>query len=436
MSLNYTASHGLLQVLYALNNGPAEGTGILIILLQAKNFLGNEIPPTLIDYAVNVQINLFGDYPTKKDIVPSAIFAGVFGVFMLAHLFVFIANAKRGHYFYLSFAWIFYNILAFLGWLLRAVWSKDITSIKIGIASSIFLVLSTICLVSFNLILAQRIFTWRHPVGGSRNLFWNTMFTFYGFVMGFIAMTIVASVVPYLYLLSHKVFSRYVTCVKVASIMIVLYSVTSLCLIGLSYLFQPTKKDENLYTYQPWWIKSFSQMYYVEHGAAQQAEETFMKRNHNHRHAVRVIAATRHHHNMVEGLTNERGDLKHNGSLAILTVTTIFILVGTISRCIACFQARMRRDQTSVCNPILMYICWGVLQTLINILYLVGRVDLRFYRPDKLPAKVRAIITAQQTVNVSDFEDSDDEYEGSSDSEANDRNKSGLSDDSASEFRF
>ncbi|CAH2351563.1 hypothetical protein CLIB1423_04S00848 [[Candida] railenensis] len=436
MPSNYTASHGLMQVLYALNNDPAEGTGILLLLLQAKNMLGTEIPTVLVDYAVNVQINLFGDYPTKKDIVPSAIFAAVFGVFMLAHLFVFIANAKRGHYFYLSFAWIFYNLLAFLGWVFRAIWSRDITSIKIGIAGSVFLVLSTICLVSFNLILAQRIFTWRHPVGGSRNLFWNTMFTFYGFVMGFIAMTIVASVVPYLYFLSPKVFRRYVVCVKVASIMIVLYSVTSLCLIGLSYLFQPTKKDENLYTYQPWWIKSFNPMYYVEHGAPQRAEETFMKRNHNHRHAVRVIAATRHHHNMVEGLTNERGDLKHNGSLAILTVTTVFILVGTISRCIACFQARMRRDQTSVCDSILMYICWGVLETLINILYLVGRVDLRFYRPDRLPAKIRAIITAQQTVNVSDFEDSDDEYERSSDNEANDRKKSELSDDSASEFRF
>ena len=32
-----------------------------------------------------------------------------------------------------------------------------------------------------------------------------------------------------------------------------------------------------------------------------------MKRNSNHRHAIRVIAATHHHYKMVKGLSNERG---------------------------------------------------------------------------------------------------------------------------------
>ena len=32
-----------------------------------------------------------------------------------------------------------------------------------------------------------------------------------------------------------------------------------------------------------------------------------MKRNSNHRHATRVIAATHHHFKMVKGLSTERG---------------------------------------------------------------------------------------------------------------------------------
>lgn len=35
-----------------------------------------------------------------------------------------------------------------------------------------------------------------------------------------------------------------------------------------------------------------------------------------------------------------------------------------------------------------MYVCWGALEVIINVLYLVGRVDLRFYRPDHLSKRI------------------------------------------------
>ena len=97
--------------------------------------------------------------------------------------------------------------------------------------------------------------------------------------------------------------------VKVSAILIILYSLTAVSLIALSYFFQATTKDENLYTYQPWWIECSTVLFCLSPNAAQEAEESFMKRNHNHRHAIRVIASTHHHYNMVEGLTNQRGTL-------------------------------------------------------------------------------------------------------------------------------
>ena len=55
---------------------------------------------------------------------------------------------------------------------------------------------------------------------------------------------------------------------------------------------------------------------------------------------------------------------------------------------------------------------------IVNLVYIIGRADLRFYRPDRLPKKVRAIITAEQTAVVSSAEseeenddDDDDEEE-------------------------
>ena len=100
--------------------------------------------------------------------------------------------------------------MKFLGFLLRALWSTDILKIKFGLASEVFLIVSTFIIVSANLILAQRLFTWRHPVGGSRKLFWGFMFATYGMVLVVIAITILASFVPYLYYLSEKSYLSWV----------------------------------------------------------------------------------------------------------------------------------------------------------------------------------------------------------------------------------
>jgi hypothetical protein len=107
---------------------------------------------------------------------------------------------------------------------------------------------------------------------------------------------------------------------------------------------------------------------------------------------------------MVEGLSRERGDLKHNWSLVIITLTTIFIFIGQLGRTVAVFQGRYQIDSGPVCKPVAMYICWGLFEVIINLLYIIGRVDLRFYRPDRLPAPVRSIITAEQSLNPSDVE--------------------------------
>lgn len=395
-------------------NGGAPGTGISKIIDIGRNIMGHDLPDVLVDYNVGIQNVLMGGYPTRWDIAPASVFAVVFFIFLIIHTAIFLINFFRGHYFWVSLGFIAYCLMKVPAFAMRAYWGTDITLINIGLAGSVLQIVPAYLIVSLNLILTQRLFTWRHPVGGSRWLFWNIMILMYIFVFIFIAIIVTASLVPYLHFLSYRSYEQWAQVNMGCGVIVVLYVMTSVSLLGLSYLFPPTKKDENLYTYQPWWIKSFSPFYFVEKGAAQRAELTFMRRNHNHRHAIRVIAATHHHFNMVEGLTNERGSLTHNISMLIITATTALILVGAILRCVVLFQFKWKRYESTVAEPLLGYITWGVFESLVNIIYIVGRVDLRFYRPDILPPQVRAIITAEQSFYPSESEDEEDIYTRSS----------------------
>ncbi|KAG2732319.1 hypothetical protein G9P44_004736 [Scheffersomyces stipitis] len=390
---NYTAVYGLMQLLRYQNNYPDLSSGSWPQAQQGRNLLGS-IPPVMQQFTTDYQINLFGDYPGPSDLVPSVIFAVIFGIIALAHLFIFIMNYSRGHYFWLSLGWFIYGVMRVIGFSLRPVWGRDLSYVLYGPPCEVFLILPSILIVSFNLILAQRIFTWRHPVGGSRKLFWGVMITLYVVVAGVVAMTIVASIVPYLYFLSERVYTRYKKVVQVTSVLVSLYSLTSISLLGLAYFFKPTKKDEDLYTFQPWWIESFSPLYYVKKGAAQEAAQSFARRHSIHRRAIRVIPASHHHYRIVEGLSKERGNINHNASLLLITVTTVLIFVGCILRAIVVFQGRYRKDSSILCRPVAMYIVWGVFELFINLCYLIGRVDLRFYRPDRLPKDIRDIMTA------------------------------------------
>lgn len=400
----YSATEGLYNLFLALNDGPDTGTGIQRLVDITHNIIGPKIPATITSYAVSQQNNITGAYPTPTDVAPSILFCVLFGVTLIAHTAIYIVNLSRGHKFHLSILWIFHSILRIIAFALRVSWAKDNTLVSQGLVSAVFLLIPQVILVSGNLILAQRLFTWRHPVGGSRRLFWNTMIALYCGVVVITAVTILASYVPYLNFLSSKSYQSWQAVVKALSITIILYSLTSVALIGLSY-WAPTKKDEKRYTYQPWWIESFSPFYFVQHGAAQSAAETFMKRNSNHRHATRVIAATHHHYDSIEGLTTQRGTLEHNVSLWIISLTTLLVFVGSIVRCIIVFEGKRDEDASSITSPVCMYIIWGVFDFIISVVFIVGRVDLRFYRPDRLPKQVRAIITAEQTYHPSDDEE-------------------------------
>lgn len=435
----YTPIYGVMQLLSYQNNYPHPATGSKILSAQARNLLGRKIPQVLVDFSAESQYNLFGDYAMPSDLGPSILFTVLYTIIAIMYIALFSINFSRGHYFWPGIGFIFYSICRIIGFGLRVQWTHDITQTAVGISSEVFLILPQVLLTSFNLILAQRIFTWRHPVGGSRKLFWGFMLALYAVVAGVIAMTIVAAAGLQIYLLGAPNYHRYVKVIQASSILIILYSLTSISLLGLAFFFKPTRKDENLYTYQPWWIKSFNPFYFVKKGEPQEAGASFLKRNHNHRYAIRVIAATHHHYKTVKGLSNERGDLAHNVSMMILAVTTLIIFLSSVLRSVVCFQARSKYDRSAVGSPAMMYVFWGALEIIVNLIYLIGRVDLRFYRPDRLPKSVRQIVTAEQSLYPSEIESGDEANsygEGKDDSRDDSTVGYGEYEDGLDDFNF
>lgn len=377
--------------------GAYDRTGMSHLIGYITGLLGYKIPTGFINYALGKQIALTGGYPEANEVVPSLICAAGYGIVMLLHIILFFVNFRRGHYFYLSLAWALVCCCRVLGFALRAAWSQKIYALNTALALEFFLIFATIVTVSFNLMLAQRLFTWRHPVGGSRRLFWVIMLGLYAAVLVIAGCTIFTHFIPYFYFLSKHTFNQYWAFVQTTSIVVPLYILCAMILIILS-VWTPTSNDENLYTYQPWWIESFSPTYFVRKGAAQDAEQTFMKRNRQARHAIRVIAATHHYYNSVEGLTNQRGTLKHNWSFIIIVVSTLLNLVGALGRCVLVMENKDVAHSNGAVKSLFIYLTWGFLEWAVQVMYLVGRVDLRFYRPDRLPQIVRDIISGNTLV--------------------------------------
>ena len=105
----------------------------------------------------------------------------------------------------LNLIWAFTMMIRMLSFILRATWAVNIVNVKEGIAGEAF-VIPNVLLVSTNLILAQRLFTWRHPVGGTRRLFWVFMISLYLLAAIILAVAILSSAIPYLYYLSTERF--------------------------------------------------------------------------------------------------------------------------------------------------------------------------------------------------------------------------------------
>lgn len=381
-------------LLATLTNGAQPGTGVKPLLAKASKLLGGSVPQYLIDAQSEELMAMFGLYPTSVDKAPLILFAVLFGIFAIAHLGVWGMNLSRGHKFHLLFGFAFYNVMRLIGFALRAKWSSNIVQIDLGIACEVFLISPPVLLASLNLVLAQRVFTWRHPKGGDLGFFWAYMIGTYALVVGVVVMLILGGAIPFLYFLGHYRYQQCKGAFAAAAVFNLLYSANAIGLISLAYLFKPTTKDQNTMVYQPWWIQSFSTFYYPPKNANKVAAETFAARDHHARYAVRVMPSHVQHYNTVLEIADLEEtappSLLANHSIYIVTFLTVLLFAAATCRCISAFGNKTWHTETNLHKPVVMYVLWGAFETIINVMYLVFRVDLRFYKPDRLPKNIQA----------------------------------------------
>lgn len=376
---NYIAS-----MISTLTGGAALGTGILPLLQLSKDYLGvdsiYDIYSGLILEVKNEQQSQFGSYPDTDDVAPSAVFTAIFAVLFLAHLFVFIVDRKRGHNFPLSLGFSGYCLIRLLGFALRIVWAKDILKLRTGMTSEVFLIISSVLLSTLNLVLAQRIYTWRHPVHGNAKLFWTIMYAVYAAVIAVIIMTIVAGLYPYIHLLSQSHYDMCRNVVKVSAVLICLYSLLAIALVLAGYLFPTSEADNRALICRPFWIQSYSPTYWPPKNAAVESEAFFKD---EHPEDYTTVIRTMGRRQTEEPLPGEKPS-ENSISIAIIGLTSFFTFLGAIFRCVALFLNTSFETEGWICKPVVMYVMWGALETIINVIYLVGRIDLRFYRPDAI----------------------------------------------------
>ncbi|KAH3688735.1 hypothetical protein WICPIJ_000289 [Wickerhamomyces pijperi] len=409
-----------------MSNGAAPGTGSKKMLALAtkliNGFLGGVVPASSVSVPERItkmiaysQQSIFGDYPTTKDVAPSAIFTAIFFLFAIAHAGIWIKNRSLGHKFNISLGLCFYSLVRALGFLLRIVWAKHTFELNVALVSTIFIVIPTSFLPSLNLILAQRYFTWKHPSYGSHKLFQTVMYIIYFLVFAFILMTIVAAAVQTNYFLSAKHYLMTKQVIEASATLVVLYSAAATALVLFAEFVPKTSQDEHIKTFQPKWIKSFSYNYWVPKNAATEAANAVPEEL---RDATRIINSTNYHYTTIneeqEEVTEKSSVLSHNSSIFIVAFTTLALFIADVFRCVSTYIHQTKAAQSWIFEPVVMYVMFGVLETLINLVYIFGRIDLRFYKPDSFKASATVAAPVSQDSEVASSEASQEVKEAAS----------------------
>lgn len=346
------------------------GTGVLKVVSMAKTLVGNDIPKPVIELVMTTQYNIYGSFPSSADILPSAIFVAVNAVLMVAHFYVFARGFMRRHYFYLSFGLGWQCIFSALGFGMRIGWSKNILELKLGIASTIFIILSIVLINFMNFLLAHRILTYRHPETGDSSWFGYLMILLYLGFLGVLLMAIVTQITIFSYFLDYTHWRQATSGMQASSVLIAIFSAAAVFIIIAAYVMPrgilPLHTQSRL-RLSASNIESYGMFYFPpKHSQIIQYKGDPSAKMESGELAARVI--------------NGR-DL--GTSAMIVIFTTLLLLATAAMRCATIMIGdRYAAKIKPVYSPTWFYIGFGLFETVANVIYLVIRVDLRFYIPD------------------------------------------------------
>ncbi len=402
--------------------GAAVGTGTTKLPHLTKKLLNlksiDDIPENLVELAKAISFATFGGYPADDSNTKAAcgVLIAANSILCLAHLYIFIRNVRRNHNFYLTIGYAATCLLNVLGYGLRIYWGNHFVHIPIGLASTILIIISAILLTTLNTILAHRIFTWKHPEAGNSRWFNTAMIAIYSVVIGIIVLAIVSNAVPNTTFLSPKHFNMCKKAFRAAAILQCIYSAAALVLIVLSYILPPGSVSQHSpfkkcgeampHTYSPYWIESYALNYFVPKSSVQP-----VYRNDNLAQAIRIINSSEVPGSGRAHFTHPspKDGIEQTLSVVLVTFTSILLLISSCFRCASTFiddqvggGASQIKEASWIFDPTVMYVLYGGLQVIVNVLFVFGRFDLRFYLPDNFINKDRDVEDHQQTSEKND----------------------------------
>ncbi|KAG5355296.1 hypothetical protein CJU90_4330 [Yarrowia sp. C11] len=338
---------------------------------MAHEIVGNNIPQYVLDLVMTTQYNIFGNFPKKDiDTIPCAIFLVINSILAVANFYVFGRGLMRNHNFYLMFGLGWQCLFNCLGYGMRLGWAVDILQLHLGIASTVFIILSIVTINFMNFLLAHRILTYRHPETGDATWFALLMILVYLAFCGVLLMAIVTQITIFSYFLDYMHWRQATSGMQASSILIVLFSAGGVVIILAAYVIPrgaiPLHHKSRL-RLPASNIESYGLFYFPpKHSQVIQYKSDPAMKLDSGQLAARTI----------------NGKDLHTSS--IIVIFSSLILAGSAAmRCATIMIGdRWSADGKFIYSQTAFYIGFGVFEVIVNVIFLLFRIDLRFYIPD------------------------------------------------------
>ncbi|KAK9465724.1 hypothetical protein V1512DRAFT_265244 [Lipomyces arxii] len=312
----------------------------------------------------------FGDIPVaSKDVPASAVVIAMFAVLAVVNMTIFRTNLRRGHKFVPQGAMFGLCMARIATFSMRLAYAKHPTNFHLAIASSIFQAAGVVILFVLNILFSQRVFTAMHPsISYVGSKFFNLMKVFYASVIAFLIVLIILTGVSQD--AKSSVISGYIVFRKVAIVYFAFSAIMPALILAAAHLHKQTEEDKAWPVRSASWISQYIGTYQSHPSHKPSAREfNSQVEADESRVVVHTIAPP-------ERCVRRRSEL-------LILCSSIVLTFVTSVRAAAGFLVAPEADKPWVDYRVTMYMCIAFTEWVVEFSWIVNRVDLLFYIPDK-----------------------------------------------------
>ncbi|KAK9372218.1 uncharacterized protein V1513DRAFT_453129 [Lipomyces chichibuensis] len=312
---------------------------------------------------------LFGDYPLRKDDIAGSVICIVcFFVLAVTNMTIYRRNLARGHKFVPSGAMFGLCMARIVTFSMRLAYTTHPSNVNVTIAASVFIAAGVIILFILNILFSQRVFTAQHPsrayVG---SLFYNVMRMYYISIIVFLIVLVTSTGVYYH--TNATVMKGIAHFRKAAMVYFTIAAFMPIPIITAAYAIPQSEQDKTWPVHYAHWIAKYSGLYSPDPRSMPSATEFYSEVHEGDtRTPVHVIPPS------------DRG--AREVSLALIIAPSVVLTFATAVRTVSSFRSAEEIFKPWYDYRVTMYLCIALAELSVEIAWILGRVDLRFYIPD------------------------------------------------------